>query len=275
MRRVVHGVLVTRFSTPGRFSSTSASSYDAILNREEWTKKVQEFSGRCQAMLRGQLYKDPGHPIYNFILKYYFSMSPKCLTHYSPGANVLLKQVSPDVMIKTLAHKESFGDPLSHVDGGYVLDLAKLKFTASKRRAMEHVVRLLRAIDRKPPLLHCFGLHEWAMVYRNDTTKTDDQISSLSKFQSLPLRVSPEEIKRVLVPVEGSASVLRCTHYDAIRFFTSDSVGINAIKSPGPSRFYFNSIFACFSSVNSSLCFQKKCVRFRATWVHTCEHGFI
>jgi hypothetical protein len=97
---------------------------------------------------------------------------------------------------------------------------------------------MLKKIQSKPPLLNCFGLHEWAMLYRklpveHSATKNSDvtpAMKNLSKFQQLPLRVPYETIARLV-----EFKTLRCTHYDAFRFFTPDASPLNRI-SPPPSR---------------------------------------
>ncbi|HKA05856.1 MAG TPA: 3-methyladenine DNA glycosylase, partial [Gemmataceae bacterium] len=63
----------------------------------------------------------------------------------------------------------------------------------------------LKGIAQRPPIYGCFGLHEWAMVYRSPEIRHD----------RTPLRLAPEAIAAV-VEVEE----LCCTHFDAYRFFT-------------------------------------------------------
>ncbi len=79
------------------------------------------------------------------------------------------------------------------------------------------VVDLLSATVDRPAQLGCFGLHEWAMVYRRDV---DDV-----RHAEWPLRLGSRGTDEV---VESSA--IRCTHYDAYRFFTPESLGRNALR---------------------------------------------
>ncbi len=67
----------------------------------------------------------------------------------------------------------------------------------------------------------CFGLHEWAMVYRAEEVR----------HEQWPLRLLPEAIAAV---VEENAP--RCTHYDAFRFFTSAAAAIEQIPTDAPNR---------------------------------------
>lgn len=87
---------------------------------------------------------------------------------------------------------------------------------------------MLRKIQSRAPLLNCFGLHEWAMLYRPSSAATrGDEKTTLSKFQDLPLRLSHEDIAAVL-----ATNTLRCTHFDAFRFFTPDAVPLNKVTPP-------------------------------------------
>ena len=62
---------------------------------------------------------------------------------------------------------------------------------------------ILRSSSTRQPVFSCYGLHEWAMLYKNNEKK-----------QSLQLRLPQEKIDEVVESVP-----LRCTHYDAFRFF--------------------------------------------------------
>lgn len=88
---------------------------------------------------------------------------------------------------------------------------------------------MLRKIQSRAPLLNCFGLHEWAMLYQK-LPEGGDAATELSQFQQLPLRVTPATIAAVV-----QTKSLRCTHFDAFRFFTADAVPLNSV-SPPPSR---------------------------------------
>ena len=78
-------------------------------------------------------------------------------------------------------------------------------------------LRILTATDAAEPQFACFGLHEWAMVYR----QSPDQ----ARHQVIGLRATPEEIARV---VEGHE--IRCSHWDAFRFFTPDARPRNVLQ---------------------------------------------
>ncbi|MCP2294014.1 hypothetical protein APR11_000418 [Nocardia amikacinitolerans] len=86
-------------------------------------------------------------------------------------------------------------------------------YLARRRDTLEFVANLLRATASRPAQLSCFGLHEWAMVYRTDDVR----------HRQVPLRLGSEGTDAVV-----EAMSLRCTHFDAFRFFTPEAVGRNA-----------------------------------------------
>lgn len=73
---------------------------------------------------------------------------------------------------------------------------------------------LLVRTAARPAVLGCFGLHEWAMVYRTEEIR----------HGAWPLRLPPEEIAAV---VEAG---VRCTHFDAFRFFTPAARPLNRFQ---------------------------------------------
>lgn len=72
---------------------------------------------------------------------------------------------------------------------------------------LERSLRILRATAARPALTGCFGMHEWAMVLGTDQSDV--------RHPQVPLRLTPHEIEDVVADVG-----LRCTHFDAYRFFT-------------------------------------------------------
>jgi len=79
---------------------------------------------------------------------------------------------------------------------------------------------LLTAMQTRPAFFGCYGLHEWAMVYR--------QPPDAVRHHAWPLRYPPDELARIV-----EAAPLRCTHFDAFRFFTAPAQPLNLLQ---PSR---------------------------------------
>jgi hypothetical protein len=93
-------------------------------------------------------------------------------------------------------------------------------FSTRRGEALTHVRALLAATASRPPQLGCFGLHEWAMVYR--------QAPDAVRHAAWPLRLGPDGTDAVV-----EAHRIRCTHFDAYRFFTPAAAPRNALR---PSR---------------------------------------
>ncbi|OEU14442.1 hypothetical protein FRACYDRAFT_240984 [Fragilariopsis cylindrus CCMP1102] len=78
---------------------------------------------------------------------------------------------------------------------------------------------ILETTIQSEPILHCYGLHEWAMQYHPFGAEKPPS----GKYQQhLPLRVS-REIINTTVERKG----LRCTHVDALRFFAPAAAPLN------------------------------------------------
>ena len=78
---------------------------------------------------------------------------------------------------------------------------------------------ILRTTLNSEPILHCYGLHEWAMQYHPHGA---DPPPSAKYQSSLNLRVSREVINDT---VERKG--IRCTHVDALRFFAPAAGPLN------------------------------------------------
>jgi hypothetical protein len=142
------------------------------------------------------------HPVDDFLFDYY-PWRPAQLARWHPGAGVVLT-----------------GD-VSDFRGirGYVVDAqgARVDPSVVQDDAIESVLRLLRATASRPPSLSCFGRHEWAMVYR----LPPDEV----RHASWPLRLDPAGIAAVV-----ESSPLRCTHFDAFRFYTEPARALNVVQ---------------------------------------------
>lgn len=86
-----------------------------------------------------------------------------------------------------------------------------------RRPAAEWIRDLLAATASRPAHLGCFGLHEWAMVYR----QTQEQV----RHNAWPLRLGAAGTDAV---VEGAR--IRCSHFDAFRFYTEPARPLNLLQ---------------------------------------------
>ncbi len=92
-------------------------------------------------------------------------------------------------------------------------------YVASQRPLLEALHRLLRATASRPAHTGCFGLHEWAMVYR----LADDE----TRHADWPLRLGGSGTDAVV-----ESHRIACSHFDAFRFFTAPAAPLNTL-SPG------------------------------------------
>ena len=143
------------------------------------------------------------HPVWDFLWEYY-SFRPNSLLQWSPGLGVELLEAAP----------EFAGKEWTPTLQGVALDPAK--FPLHRLDAARQTLHLLEQTAARPAFHACFGLHEWAMVYRGQTR------------HSSPLRLSEHQIAD-LVESQG----VRCSHFDAFRFFAPDARPLNLLQ-PGP-----------------------------------------
>ncbi|PKI93335.1 3-methyladenine DNA glycosylase [Actinomycetales bacterium SN12] len=175
------------------------------LTRAEWTARARAHAERADALTaahRDRQQRGEKHPVEDFLFTYY-SYKPAQLRRWHPGAGV------------TLQDAEERADWRWYSPGGaageYQPDAGA--FRAEKPQLASLVERMLRLTAARPGQFGCFGLHEWAMVYRADEHR-----------HAVPLRLGRAGTDAVV-----EAGDLRCTHFDAFRFFTDDAVPRNRI----------------------------------------------
>jgi hypothetical protein len=142
------------------------------------------------------------HPVYDFLFEYYF-YRPALLARWSPGFDVVLESADPEA----LGWKR-----FVRCASGAVLP--RESFPARRRPYLEWALRFLESTGSRDPSFGCFGLHEWAMVYRTPA----------ARHGAVPLRLSPDEIAAVV-----ESHPVRCTHFDAFRFFTPAAAPLNRL----------------------------------------------
>ncbi|MFE7747239.1 3-methyladenine DNA glycosylase, partial [Nocardia sp. NPDC057455] len=149
------------------------------------------------------------HPVIDFLFTYY-GHKPAQLRRWHPGFGIGLADAAEYAGARGYhrADESTTGGPDAR--SVYTADPAYL---VKRRDTLAFVANLLRATASRPAQLSCFGLHEWAMVYRTDDIR----------HQKVPLRLGRAGTDAVV-----DSMSLRCTHFDAYRFFTPDAVGRNA-----------------------------------------------
>lgn len=158
------------------------------------------------------------HPVHDFLFAYY-QTNRTVLRHWRPAAHQFLKGESAQAFLCDERYCES--------EHGVGLKLDRLE--EKERERIRWVRGLIEAAQSRPPRFNCFGLHEWAMVYKADEIR----------HETTPLRLSPEEVAKVV-----ESSPIRCSHWDAFRFFTPEARPLNDIQ-PGRDDRELNEQFGC------------------------------
>lgn len=179
-----------------------------VLAREEWEPLARRHAARVDVSVQPHLERrrrGVRHPVEDFLFDYY-SHRPAALRRWHPGHGVVLAD-APE-------HRSTKG--YVEVAGGVTVDDG---FVEQRRTLVSSIRTLLAATERRTPTLGCFGMHEWAMVYR---LPQDDV-----RHAAWPLRLGPEGTDAV---VEGHR--ISCSHFDAFRFFTEEARPRNTLQ-PG------------------------------------------
>lgn len=181
------------------------------LDSAEWTAQANAHRERAEALSAGhraRTIRRESHPIEDFLWTYY-SVSPGELARWHPGAGVVLAGAAAER--GAWRHYRAAGPDLADA----TVDLTE--FFARRGRTVDYIERLLSATLDRTPRFGCFGLHEWAMVYR----LTPEQL----RHTRLPLRIGHAATDRV---VESHS--IGCSHFDAFRFFTPDAAPLNTVQ---------------------------------------------
>ncbi len=161
----------------------------------QWTDPHQDRAARGEK-----------HPVYDFLFSYY-AFRPAWLRRWHPGPDVTLAGESAREFLRWEEYRENAE--------GVSVDPAALP--ERRREFVGWLRQLLAAMQTRPAFFGCYGLHEWAMVYR--------QTSEETRHNAWPLRFAPAELAQI---VESSA--VCCSHFDAFRFFTAPARPLNRLQ---------------------------------------------
>ncbi|MBO9534061.1 MAG: hypothetical protein J7513_13910 [Solirubrobacteraceae bacterium] len=220
------------------------------LSENEWRPRAAAHEARVDGLVAEHLdrrRRGEKHAVEDFLFDYY-GFSPARLRRWSPGAGVALEGAGDDPIagwkfmsaVDWAGRPEGSGtngdpQPSRHTvrvsrpegsgtnedpqpsrrlaGGGVALDAAA--FLEARGKAVGFVRRLLEATLEREIHTGCFGLHEWAMVYREPEER---------RHGGLPLRLGAADTDAVV-----EASTLRCSHFDATRFFTGAGLARNTL----------------------------------------------
>ncbi len=170
-----------------------------VLTEAEWRARQAAHEARVDALVADHLARRRDavpHPVHDFLFTYY-SFRPAQLRRWHPGYGV------------ALAGREQ--EAVTEDD------------VAAKRPLLEGVHALLAATAGRPANFGCFGMHEWAMVYRQTQEQT--------RHASWPLRLGPAGTDEVV-----ESHRIACSHFDAFRFFTEPARPLNTLSPAAHDR---------------------------------------
>lgn len=174
-----------------------------ILTRDDWLRREDAHRERADALTashRDRVTRGEKHPVWDFLFTYY-GYKPAQLRRWHPGAGVELEEAPERAAWRWYAPGVT--------PAGVTPDAGR--FAAEKPELARLVALMLRRTGSRPGQFGCFGLHEWAMVYR-----------AAEHRHAVPLRLGQAGTDAVV-----EAHDLRCTHFDAFRFFTPEAVPRN------------------------------------------------
>ncbi|MGN8025578.1 3-methyladenine DNA glycosylase [Microbacterium sp. 22242] len=190
-------------------SLPTVAAVRARLDRETWTARAAAHAERADALTadhRARQARREKHPVHDFLFTYY-GYKPGQLRRWHPGAGVVLEDAPERAGWRWYSPDPDAGSATV----GLMPDPAA--FAAEKPELAALVREMLERTAARPGQFGCFGLHEWAMVYRAPEHR-----------HAAPLRLGQAGTDAVVEQGE-----LRCTHIDAFRFFTPEAVPRNRL----------------------------------------------
>jgi hypothetical protein len=156
------------------------------------------------------------NPIYDFLFSYY-NYSPSKLESYHPGFGRVCSFLTYDQI------PPYFLSSPYEINSVLQATVSISQLRSKHLKQLYWVQALSDSILERSPRFTCFGLHEWAMLYRTTEIRHD-----------YPLRLSVEKINQV---VENMP--IACSHFDAFRFFSPTAKSFNILQPNAETRLTF------------------------------------
>lgn len=179
-----------------------------LLSEQDWRERGRAHRERARnltAAHRERKQRGEKHPVEDFLWTYY-SVKPAELEKWHVGAGVALQNAAVD--------RRHWKYYLSR-DGDVEVDLDA--FFSRRGSTADYIERLFEATIAATPSYGCFGLHEWAMVYKSAPSDL--------RHVGLPLRIGHEATDAVV-----ASHRIICSHFDAYRFFTREAAPLNQLR---------------------------------------------
>lgn len=188
-------------------------SHTSQLSVEIWTSRAEKHTAIVGQLADAFLKRRSlglTHVVHDFLFTYY-NCSPLKLKQWVPSFEELL-------VVTTQTHDEYpwLSDYWFRLDGN-LLSLNRERIQENTRGLAAFIADLCGNILQKAPRFGCFGLHEWAMVYK----LSPDAL----RHKGYRLRLSHEDLDRFV-----ESQTICCSHYDAYRFFTKEARPLNILN---------------------------------------------
>ena len=210
-----------------RSSSAPAAELSKLqhLPQEDWLPRQADHQARVRRYADPYLARRSAgkkHPVEDFLFTYY-TQKPGQLMRWHPGAGVVLSGAAAAERAGWKHYRMPDDGELAAVGlpaGTTAVTVDVETFVRDRREALQFAGIILAGTAARPAQFGCFGLHEWAMVYRQDKFEL--------RHEYLQLRLGAERTDQVV-----EENRIRCSHFDAFRFYTPDAVPLNSLE---PSR---------------------------------------
>jgi hypothetical protein len=181
-----------------------APASQEVLGPAAWRARRDAHEARADRLVearRERARKGERDPVEDFLFTYYpFRFA--ALRRWTPGAGVAMAEADELVDGRRFLRG---ADGFARVALPDAAQAARLAFS----------LRLCRSVAARAAFHGCFGLHEWAMVFGEAERR---------RHGAWPLRLGAEGTDAVV-----RAMPVRCTHYDAFRFFTPGARPLNRL----------------------------------------------
>jgi hypothetical protein len=180
-----------------------------LLDVSNWQSRVAAHRARAErwtVSARKRRGANRPHPVEDFLFTYYpFSFAK--LEEWHPPA---------DTALECAAELPSCWTKPPYRQHGSAVQADPALLSAKEAARLHWLHDLLTATRDRAPILACHGLHEWAMVYRGE---------QIRHARTTPLRLPQAEIDALV-----ESRPVRCSHFDAFRFFHPDAQPLNRLQ---------------------------------------------
>jgi hypothetical protein len=187
-----------------------------VLNTAEWQARAAAHVARVRPYTvprRERRARGESHPVHDFLFQYY---------SYSAGKLETWHPAPHEVIEDSADARSRFRSPVYRTEAGIIgRNIADL--SAAKRTVLVSTRQLLHDTRDRTAHFGCYGMHEWAMVYRG---------YEIRHAGVAPLRLPQHEIDGFV-----ESRPVACSHFDAFRFFAPSAKPYNRLPIVWETRY--------------------------------------